>query len=215
MNIDLRIKEFWALFTSLKDQALFYDELPEEEAESLLEALQSGIRLIHPDLYVKFFVDQETDAYVLQIYDDGTPEVSRIGDQVLEQSPEIAPWDFWRETVSVKGLPLFEYNPPDPDTPESEGDPFLAGVSMSIRPVIPMTGTLRFNLSIHMNAMDSERSRDKLKAWIMLLLGTNQYDRWVESITFVGNQEMVPHDAFPFTRSDLWIDFMDNYHKML
>lgn len=213
MDRAVLINQFWELFSSLRVKASLYYELPKAEAEELVNKIQNQLQLIHENLEVSIHSDGENIAHILTIHDDATPDVINIADEVLEKAPKFDNWEIWQETKNLSGYgPIMEY---DPIGSESNPDQYLDNVYLSIIPVIPRTEGPMLHLNIYMNEIEPEILQHKIKFLIPALLGTTRYTEWIKSISFFGNNEIVPNDAIPFVRSDLWIEVMEKCIKQL
>lgn len=211
MDREQLIYQFWELFSSIRVKASLYYELPKAEAKELVNKLQNQLQLIHENLEVSIHSDGENIAHILTIHDDATPDVINIADEVLEKAPKFDNWEIWQETKNLSGYgPIMEY---DPIGSESNPDPYLDNVYLSIIPVIPRTEEPMLNLYIYMNEVDAEFLQHQIRFLLPALLGMTRYTEWVQSLTFLDKNEIVPNDAIPFVRSDLWIEFMENCIK--
>ncbi len=213
MDRTVLITQFWELFSSLRAQASFYYKLPKVEAEELVNKLQNQLQLIHKNLEISIYSDDENLAHSLTIHDDSTPDVINIADEIQEKAPNFENWYIWRETKSLSGFgPILEYNP---NRSESDPDPILVNVFISIIPMTPRTEEPMLNLYIYMNEMDAKILQRNIKFLLPALLGTTRYTEWINSVTFLDMNVQVPENAIPFLRSDIWIEVMENYHKEL
>ncbi len=211
MDRDRLIKDFYDLFLEEKTKASFFDELREGKAETLINKLQYPLWLINDKLGVWLRLDEDNTHHLLVITHDNTDEIADIADEIEDKAPKIDNWIICSEPRSMKG-PIFEY---DPLGSESNPEPYLDNVYLSIVPVNPRAEGPMLNLYIYMNEMESENLQRKIEFLIPTLLGITRYTEWIKSVSFIDYNEIVPNDAILFKRSDLWIEFMKNCIKQL